>query len=590
MEALPRFRQSPLFTLLVALTWALALWLVLPVRAAPPIGANSAAPCSARVARTGRTFASSGSSALQQAVDAARDGDLIRVAGYCAGVRARGGVTQTVYITKRLTLRGGYTPADWTASNAAAHPTTLDALGLGRVVFITATPGVTLADLTVTNGRVATTAPLTADVSVCPTGCGGGVYASAGLALRDVDFIDNAAGFAGGGAYVRGTATLIGGLFERNQSRFHGGGLTVGGIVRSAPVASAALTLNGTRFIGNEGGDGGAVSAYCPAAVTGARFEDNRGSLGGGFAGGAPLELRDSQFIGNSAVEAGGAYIASWSTLSRVRFENNESRDWGGGLGAENALTVTESSFVGNSASAGGAMYAANWDGPLAVMATVFLSNTARSGWGGAVNFALNHAQIVDSLFAHNTAAGAGAALYCLNPSYHGGGSANLIYTTIVGNGSGDAISAGMGTVGITDTIITGYSTPISAAIGASVSEDYNLFFETGTAVGAVTHGGHSLIGDPGFANSAADNYHPASGSPAIDAAVDTGVYTDLDGLPRPWCGGGFDIGAFQSHDGGIPSTCRCSSAARRTRRASRRDDRPGRLLQHTPAIGIAGG
>ena len=51
---------------------------------------------------------------IQAAVDAAIPGDVIKVAaGVYTGVNSYGGLTQTVYISKSLTIRGGYTTTDW---------------------------------------------------------------------------------------------------------------------------------------------------------------------------------------------------------------------------------------------------------------------------------------------------------------------------------------------------------------------------------------------------------------------------------------------------------------------------------------------
>jgi hypothetical protein len=47
---------------------------------------------------------------MQYAVDQVSDGDEIRVAaGIYTGISARADVTQVVYISKTVTVRGGYT-------------------------------------------------------------------------------------------------------------------------------------------------------------------------------------------------------------------------------------------------------------------------------------------------------------------------------------------------------------------------------------------------------------------------------------------------------------------------------------------------
>jgi hypothetical protein len=78
---------------------------------------------------------------VQEAVDAADDvGDVIKVAtGMYTGVSARpapagyveapasGMITQVVYITKTVTVRGGYTTTFAEPPDPEANPTTLDA-------------------------------------------------------------------------------------------------------------------------------------------------------------------------------------------------------------------------------------------------------------------------------------------------------------------------------------------------------------------------------------------------------------------------------------------------------------------------------
>ena len=54
--------------------------------------------------------------AVQDAVDAASEGSTVKVAGYCTGAQPRAGTLQTVYISKTLTLAGGYTTTDWVNS------------------------------------------------------------------------------------------------------------------------------------------------------------------------------------------------------------------------------------------------------------------------------------------------------------------------------------------------------------------------------------------------------------------------------------------------------------------------------------------
>ncbi len=77
-------------------------------------------------------------SSVQAAVDAADPGDIIKGAqGTYTDLHVRAGITQVVYISKTVTVQGGYTAANWDTPDRAAHPTTWDAQGHGRVFYLT---------------------------------------------------------------------------------------------------------------------------------------------------------------------------------------------------------------------------------------------------------------------------------------------------------------------------------------------------------------------------------------------------------------------------------------------------------------------
>jgi hypothetical protein len=69
-----------------------------------------------------------------------------------ADVTSTGVVTQVVYISKTITLRGGYTTTNWTTSDPEANPTTLDAQGQGRVFYITGDISPTIEGLRIVAG------------------------------------------------------------------------------------------------------------------------------------------------------------------------------------------------------------------------------------------------------------------------------------------------------------------------------------------------------------------------------------------------------------------------------------------------------
>ena len=97
-----------------------------------------------------------------------------------------------------------------------------------------------------------------------------------------------------------------------------------------------------------------------------------------------------------------------------------------------------------------------------------------------------------------------------------------------------------------TNTIIYGHQTAgITVTAGSTVTLDATLW-ANGTdwaGAGQIVTGTINVWGDPDFVNSEAGDYHIGPDSAAINAGVDAGVTTDIDGESRP---SGFapDLGA----------------------------------------------
>jgi len=115
-------------------------------------------------------------------VDAAGDNDVIKVAtGVYTDIQQRAGITQVVYLSKTVTIRGGYTTTNWSASYPLTQPTTLDAYGQGRVMYITGSISPTIEGLHITGGN---TIGLGGNPS--PGDSGGGVFADCAQVKPDL--------------------------------------------------------------------------------------------------------------------------------------------------------------------------------------------------------------------------------------------------------------------------------------------------------------------------------------------------------------------------------------------------------------------
>ena len=213
---------------------------------------------------------------IQAAVDAAAPGAEIRVAeGTYTGVSVRDSVTQVVYLSKTLTLRGGYTTGDWTHSYPLTQPTILDAQRQGRVLYITGDINPIIEGFNITGGDatnlggdprgesagsgvyvIYATATITHNWIFSNTsyGYGGGLYLSHSSAVLNGNIIvTNVAHLDGGGIYLwHSNAELVGNSIVSNTAYGSGGG--------SYLQYSDALIADNTVVANAAGDDGGGLS------------------------------------------------------------------------------------------------------------------------------------------------------------------------------------------------------------------------------------------------------------------------------------------------------------------------------------------
>jgi hypothetical protein len=428
-------------------------------------------------------------SSVQTAVDAANSGDLIKVAsGIYTGVSARESVTQVVYISKTVTVQGGYTTSNWTISRPQANPTTLDAQEQGRVLYIIGNISPTVEGLRITGGYVKAS--------------GGGIYnKGADLALVNTIITNNISsgtnwpdGLGGGVSVWGGSVTLNGGQVISNSATYKGGGVSVWG---------GSVTLNGGQIINN--------------IANGPTYWDG----GGGVWVLGSATLIGGQIISNSAIHGGGLYVyLSNVTLREVQIIDNSAASSGGGV------------FI--------------WPGSVVTLNGGGISNNSARSCGGVAGggtFTLTNSVVSD-----NRAEGSGSGLCISGDSsrlLH-----TTIARNLGGDGIGVHV-AGSATVAMTNTIVATHTVGIIVTAGSTAALESTLWHGNATkwdGAGTIDHS-NDHTGDPAFVAPDAGDYHISSSSAAVDAGVDAGVTDDMDGHTRPFDGDDdgadeFDIGA----------------------------------------------
>jgi hypothetical protein len=324
---------------------------------------------------------------IQAAIDASHENCLVKVAaGTYTDVHRYDNVTQTVYISKTLTIQGGYT-ADFTEpANPEIHPTILDARGQGRVLYVTGNITPTIAGLQMTGGHVSQPDDHYPD----DVYSGGGVYVITATAiLRNNHIFGNQTDSHGGGiALIFSHAVLEANLVTTNSSRLgHGGGLFL--LSSQATLISNTVTANTANF-------GGGLYLLDSAAVLNKNTIANNmahstdpvlwGSGGGGlYLETSPAVLADNLIFANKAERGGGgiALLNSPATMSNNTIADNTA-SWGGGLSARQsgAAKLTHNIITGNTATkVGGGLDI--YESDVELVDNIIIANTAT--WIGGV-------------------------------------------------------------------------------------------------------------------------------------------------------------------------------------------------------------
>jgi hypothetical protein len=490
---------------------------------------------------------------IQAAVDAASDGDVIKVVGgVYTGVQQRDGVTQVVYINKSLTIQGGYTLTNQAVADPAAYPVTLDAQGQGRVIYaVPAIPDESIS-LTIEGLRLVGGDADSHSVSSWSWNGGGMYVASATLTLKNSQLLSNSALYYGGGLYLESSAAEFrGNSISNNWAECGGGGLY--------QIDSEATFIDNT-FSSNEAlfiyrylyADGGGLELVASNAT----FIRNTISSNSAYQGGGLALYRSNVTLRNNTISSntgcGGAGLdikESNVTLDENSFQFNT----GGGICNASPLWIWDSSIVTLTANNvsfneidGGNGGLSVYDSTITLDGNTISSNTADRV--GGIRLESANATLVNNIIANNQAGTLGGGLYV-----NSGSSARLMHNTIVNNGSamlatgsssddsGIHVTGLDNTIALTNNILLGHQVGITVAAGSTATLQGTLWGNARDwgGAGTIITGTHNAWGDPDFSR----GYHIGPSSAARDAGVEAGVSDDMDGDQRPQ-GLGFDLGA----------------------------------------------
>ncbi len=465
---------------------------------------------------------------IQFAVDKAASNDTILVAQGTytqTNVRPRddivasGSVTQVVYISKTITIQGGYTTTDNFVSHLPlTQLTTIDAQNKGRGVYVANGGTGRLFDLRLTGGNA--------------NGMGGGA---------------NTSEDGGGGLYGYGGGLLLSGATIFSNTADAGGGVYLNNMTAVLATTSAIITNTATIS------GGGVFIKDSPSVVwTTSDFSANQATkVGGGIeTENSALQLSASTINRNSASTRGGGIHLIFSDGAFVSgntlMQNSLSIGNGGAVFVERSdATVASNTMISNTAGFGGAMFIFFSNGGT-VSGNVMRGNSASSNGGGIVLQATT-IKLINNVIVDNhltTGTGKGSGIFVQQSA------ARLTHNTIARNTGGDNSGLSFSPLVpipavplvMTNTIIVSQSVGITTTAGNTVTVRGVLFFGNGTnTTGAApinvtnSHGGNPLF--------AADGYHIKPGSGAIDNSISAGVTTDIDGDARPQ-GAAPDLGA----------------------------------------------
>jgi hypothetical protein len=548
---------------------------------------NAARTCWVRVSDSPTDYTT-----VQDAIDAAQNGDTIRIAGTCYGVSSAAGMKQVAFIqNKSIRVQGGFTSTSWTVPDPIGNPTTLDAQGQGRVFYIDGRASVTVDGVRITGGvapnagggvfvnlSTVTLSNNLVDHNTAPNGAGINLLGSPSTLTNNTISGNTATSFGGGVRLDTSPAALVNNVITQNTAGDGGGiylahanGATLTGNFITQNTANHApgqpaneihgaggvlfetsnATLNSNTIDSNHFSDptigygGGLYLVHSPSALSN-NTVSNHVAFGGG---GLFLEESNASLIGNAISSntaynyAGGVFVQrSFATLRANSFVANSCTGVSGGFGNGGGLYIE------------GGQYPAGTETHATAMHNTFQTNSAKVQ-GGGIYLWKSHATLTGNTIRQNGAK-YGAGLFLISTfdtlinnviadnqaSDQGGGlsvaggTPSLFYTTIARN---SAATYGNGLLAQGDNLgAPSQLTLFNTILGDPGSAGQEVFIVTGSSVSldsTLWQNGVSEYGT-GFTHVRDYSGSPAFSNPsggdysllASSAAIDRGVGTSV--------------------------------------------------------------
>jgi fibronectin-binding autotransporter adhesin len=379
------------------------------------------------------------------------------------------------------------------------------------------------------------------------------VWVGLGTVIEGNTIDDNQAAWNGGGIHIQNCNKMVisHNLFRGNEAGA-GGGLFVMGTYDG--------TVRNNVFSGNKAGAGGGVYASGShfTAFSENILSQNMADSGGGLYLYQSGPLTANDILDNQATNGGGIWSYNNTFLAWNNIAGNVALERGGGLYQERGLSDLRHNLIArNQATTGAGGYIDTvFDSNGILEGNRVLGNVASGDGGGWFLSFPGTLSLTNNVLAGNSAGGHGDQLY-IYAGWWPSLTATLRHNTFAHHAlGGEALFVGdYTTLSMVNTMVVSHTVGIvEGGVDSSVQADhtffaFNVLNYPGVTTSHVMTGTYritstnEITGNPGFADVRHGAYHLTAESDAIDAGVDAGLYTDIDGGPRP-NGWGFDIGA----------------------------------------------